>query len=168
MINYTHLLHLSTHMETLQNLKYLYVCICISIFKFLAPLTCMWMSSEAEQRTAAVADEDVFYLKQGEAALEEALKIVEAEDGWTLETDEVMIVCSLGVQISRMCSHRTSRTSLSFRRTEMWSIVKFWRATGRFSDSRPNSTRLRRNFRTSCSSEWRRCTTGTPASAASK
>ncbi len=77
------------------------------------------MSSEAEQRTAAVADEDVFYLKQGEAALEEALKIVEAEDGWTLETDEVMIVCSLDVQISRMCSHRTSRTSLSFRRTEM-------------------------------------------------
>ncbi len=53
------------------------------------------MSSETEaveQRTTAVADEDVFYLKQGEAALEEALKIVESEDGWKLDTVEV-IVC---------------------------------------------------------------------------
>uniref|UniRef100_A0A672PCF9 START domain-containing protein 1 n=1 Tax=Sinocyclocheilus grahami TaxID=75366 RepID=A0A672PCF9_SINGR len=44
----------------------------------------------AEQRTAALADEDVFYLKQGEAALNEALKIVESEDGWKLETAEVI------------------------------------------------------------------------------
>uniref|UniRef100_A0A8C2JY24 START domain-containing protein 1 n=1 Tax=Cyprinus carpio TaxID=7962 RepID=A0A8C2JY24_CYPCA len=36
----------------------------------------------------ALADEDVFYLKQGEAALNEALKIVESEDGWELETAE--------------------------------------------------------------------------------
>ncbi len=70
------------------------------------------MSSETEaveQRTAALADEDVFYLKQGEAALEEALKIVESEDGWKLDTVEVIVCeckCSLGVQISRMCSHR--------------------------------------------------------------
>ncbi|XP_016334084.1 steroidogenic acute regulatory protein, mitochondrial-like, partial [Sinocyclocheilus anshuiensis] len=42
----------------------------------------------AEQKTAALADEDVFYLKQGEAALNEALKIVESEDGWKLETAE--------------------------------------------------------------------------------
>uniref|UniRef100_A0A672PQ96 START domain-containing protein 1 n=1 Tax=Sinocyclocheilus grahami TaxID=75366 RepID=A0A672PQ96_SINGR len=41
-----------------------------------------------ESETAALADEDVFYLKQGEAALNEALKIVESEDGWKLETAE--------------------------------------------------------------------------------
>uniref|UniRef100_A0A673IGI6 START domain-containing protein 1 n=1 Tax=Sinocyclocheilus rhinocerous TaxID=307959 RepID=A0A673IGI6_9TELE len=44
--------------------------------------------TESESRTAALADEDVFYLKQGEAALNEALKIVESEDGWKLETAE--------------------------------------------------------------------------------
>uniref|UniRef100_A0A8C1V9W0 START domain-containing protein 1 n=1 Tax=Cyprinus carpio TaxID=7962 RepID=A0A8C1V9W0_CYPCA len=52
----------------------------------------------AEQRTAALADEDVFYLKQGDAALNEALKIVESEDGWKLETAEVIengdVICS--------------------------------------------------------------------------
>uniref|UniRef100_A0A671LPL8 START domain-containing protein 1 n=1 Tax=Sinocyclocheilus anshuiensis TaxID=1608454 RepID=A0A671LPL8_9TELE len=41
-----------------------------------------------ESETAALADEDVFYLKQGVAALNEALKIVESEDGWKLETAE--------------------------------------------------------------------------------
>ncbi|XP_073775067.1 steroidogenic acute regulatory protein, mitochondrial isoform X1 [Danio rerio] len=40
-------------------------------------------------RSAALADEDdVFYQKQGEAALNEALQIVENRDGWTLETAE--------------------------------------------------------------------------------
>uniref|UniRef100_A0A8C1LCG9 START domain-containing protein 1 n=2 Tax=Cyprinus carpio TaxID=7962 RepID=A0A8C1LCG9_CYPCA len=50
----------------------------------------------AEQRTAALADEDVFYLKQGDAALNEALKIVESEDGWKLETAEENgdVICS--------------------------------------------------------------------------
>ncbi|XP_073775072.1 steroidogenic acute regulatory protein, mitochondrial isoform X4 [Danio rerio] len=39
--------------------------------------------------SAALADEDdVFYQKQGEAALNEALQIVENRDGWTLETAE--------------------------------------------------------------------------------
>ncbi|XP_016370424.1 steroidogenic acute regulatory protein, mitochondrial [Sinocyclocheilus rhinocerous] len=47
-----------------------------------------WTEKAVEQRTAALADEDVFYLKQGEAALNEALKIVESEDGWKLETAE--------------------------------------------------------------------------------
>ncbi|XP_052468109.1 steroidogenic acute regulatory protein, mitochondrial-like [Carassius gibelio] len=42
----------------------------------------------AEQKSAALADEDVFYQRQGEAALNEALKIVESEDGWKLEMSE--------------------------------------------------------------------------------
>lgn len=61
----------------------------------------MW-SDPAEQRTAALADEDVFYLRQGEEALNEALEIVESKDGWKLEMAEV-IVCefkhSPGVQL---------------------------------------------------------------------
>ncbi|KAI2658234.1 Steroidogenic acute regulatory protein, mitochondrial [Labeo rohita] len=44
--------------------------------------------AESEQRTSVLADEDVFYLRQGEKALNEALKIVESKDGWTLETAE--------------------------------------------------------------------------------
>uniref|UniRef100_A0A8C1V9Z2 START domain-containing protein 1 n=1 Tax=Cyprinus carpio TaxID=7962 RepID=A0A8C1V9Z2_CYPCA len=49
-----------------------------------------------ESETAALADEDVFYLKQGDAALNEALKIVESEDGWKLETAEENgdVICS--------------------------------------------------------------------------
>lgn len=44
----------------------------------------------AEQRTAAaLADEDVLYLRQGEEALNEALEIVESKDGWKLEMAEV-------------------------------------------------------------------------------
>ncbi|ROI83776.1 Steroidogenic acute regulatory protein, mitochondrial [Anabarilius grahami] len=42
----------------------------------------------AEQRTAALANEDVFYLRQGEEALNEALDIVESKDGWKLEMAE--------------------------------------------------------------------------------
>ncbi|XP_016141033.1 steroidogenic acute regulatory protein, mitochondrial-like [Sinocyclocheilus grahami] len=53
-----------------------------------SPLRWTEKTEAVEQRTAALADEDVFYLKQGEAALNEALKIVESEDGWKLETAE--------------------------------------------------------------------------------
>ncbi|XP_058649378.1 steroidogenic acute regulatory protein, mitochondrial isoform X1 [Onychostoma macrolepis] len=53
-----------------------------------SPLRWTGKTEAAEQRAAALADEDVFYLKQGEAALEEALMIVESEDGWKLETAE--------------------------------------------------------------------------------
>uniref|UniRef100_A0A8C2Q2W7 START domain-containing protein 1 n=1 Tax=Cyprinus carpio TaxID=7962 RepID=A0A8C2Q2W7_CYPCA len=48
----------------------------------------MPLPTEAVEQRMALADEDVFYLKQGEAALNEALKIVESEDGWELETAE--------------------------------------------------------------------------------
>ncbi|XP_073684072.1 steroidogenic acute regulatory protein, mitochondrial-like [Garra rufa] len=41
-----------------------------------------------EQRMSVLADEDVFYLRQGEAALNEALNIVESKDGWKLEMAE--------------------------------------------------------------------------------
>ncbi|XP_052427298.1 steroidogenic acute regulatory protein, mitochondrial-like [Carassius gibelio] len=52
------------------------------------PLRRTEKTEAVEQRTSALVDEDVFYLKQGETALEEALKIVESEDGWQLETAE--------------------------------------------------------------------------------
>ncbi|KAK7122216.1 hypothetical protein R3I94_019363 [Phoxinus phoxinus] len=42
----------------------------------------------AEQRTTALADEDVFYLRRGQEALNEALEIVESKDGWKPEMAE--------------------------------------------------------------------------------
>ncbi|TRY58223.1 hypothetical protein DNTS_008565 [Danionella cerebrum] len=41
-----------------------------------------------EQRTTAAVDLDMFYQKQGEAALNEALQIVQSRDGWQLELAE--------------------------------------------------------------------------------
>lgn len=98
----THLLA-SDHSLTVQNLKH--------AFFLLHNFFSYCMSSEtdpAEQRTAALADEDVFYLRRGEEALNEALEIVESKDGWKPEMAEV-IVFELkhfpGVQFARTCSH---------------------------------------------------------------
>ncbi|KAK2876036.1 hypothetical protein Q8A67_020132 [Cirrhinus molitorella] len=53
-----------------------------------SPLRWTEKAEPVKQRTSALADEDVLYLRQGEAALSEALKIVESKDGWKLEMAE--------------------------------------------------------------------------------
>lgn len=48
-------------------------------------------TGSAAAAASAVRHEDVFYLRQGEDALNEALEIVESKDGWKLELAEVII-----------------------------------------------------------------------------
>lgn len=144
-----------------------------------------WDKASAESSHEAVNQmkDRLLYVKQGQEALRKATRILENKEGWNVEITEVgqtdvkFLPYFYRPRLNQspatvLCWKRFWKRFCTFltviRATEMSSIAKWCRGAGGSSGWSLSWRLTSMSFTTSFSSEWRRCTSGTPASSRSR